>query len=91
MAQPLLTTISWQASHYAVGVGSIVFMGVGRRMKTVAEYRSYADQCRKLAAKVTTRPEDKEALQHIARQWASSREAHLLKQVDDSSGVDFLT
>jgi hypothetical protein len=63
-------------------------------MKTVAEYRSYADQCRKLAAKVTTRPEDKEALQHIARQWglvANEREAHLLKQVDDSSGVDFLT
>jgi len=38
-------------------------------MKTVAEYRSYADQCRKLAAKVTTRPEDKETLQYIARQW----------------------
>ena len=61
----------------------------------MAEYRSYADQCRKLAAKVTTRPEDKEALQHIARrQWdlvANEREAHLLKQVDDSSGVDFLT
>ena len=35
----------------------------------MAEYRSYADQCRKLAAKVTTRPEDKETLQYIARQW----------------------
>jgi len=43
--------------------------GALRRMKTVAEYRSYADQCRKLAAKVTTRPEDKETLQYIARQW----------------------
>jgi hypothetical protein len=44
-------------------------MRTDRRMKTVAEYRSYADQCRKLAARATTQPEDKEALQYIARQW----------------------
>jgi hypothetical protein len=58
-------------------------------MKTVAEYRSYADQCRKLAAKVS-RLEDKEALEYIARAWdrvANEREADLLKQVDDRSGV----
>jgi hypothetical protein len=65
-------------------------MGVGRRMKTVAEYRAYADQCRKLAAKVATQPEDKEALQYIARQWdlvANEREVHLLIH----SGVDSST
>ena len=60
----------------------------------MAEYRSYADQCRKLAAKVTTPPEDRETLKYMARQWdlvADEREAHLLIQVDDTSGVDSST
>jgi hypothetical protein len=53
-------------------------------MKTVAEYRLYAEECRKLAAK-TERPEDKQALETIARAWdriANEREASLLKQID---------
>jgi hypothetical protein len=55
-----------------------------RLMKTVAEYRMYAEECRKLAAK-TERPEDKQALETIARAWdriANEREASLLKQID---------
>jgi hypothetical protein len=55
-------------------------------MKTVAEYRMYAEECRKLAAK-TDRPEDKQALETIARAWdqvANEREAMLLKEVDGS-------
>ena len=55
-------------------------------MKTVAEYRSYADQCRKLAAKVTTRPEDKEVLQYIAHQWdLVTNEQELIHSVDSST------
>ena len=53
-------------------------------MKTVAEYRMYAEGCRKLAAKVE-RPEDKQALELMARAWelvANEREAVLLKQID---------
>jgi hypothetical protein len=53
-------------------------------MKTVAEYRLYAEECRKLAAK-TTRPEDKQALETIARAWervGDEREAQLLRQID---------
>ena len=48
-------------------------------MKTVAEYRRYADKCRKFAAK-SDRPEDKQALETIARasvQVANEREAVL--------------
>ncbi len=54
-------------------------------MKTVAEYRMYAEECRKLAAR-TARSEDKQALEVIARAWeriANEREALLLKQIDD--------
>ena len=53
-------------------------------MKTVAEYRMYAAECRKLAAK-TARPEDKQALETIARAWervADEREAQLVRQID---------
>jgi hypothetical protein len=55
-----------------------------RRMKTVAEYRMYAEECRKLAAR-TARAEDKQALEVIARAWervANEREASLLKQIE---------
>lgn len=44
----------------------------------------YAEECRKLAAK-TERPEDKQALETIARAWdriANEREASLLKQIE---------
>jgi hypothetical protein len=53
-------------------------------VKTVAEYRLYAEECRRLAAK-TARPEDKQALETIARAWdraADEREAQLLRQID---------
>jgi hypothetical protein len=59
-------------------------------MKTVAEYRLHAEACRKLATKVSG-PEDQQALETIARAWdrlANEREAMLLKQVDESSGVN---
>jgi hypothetical protein len=49
-------------------------------MKTVAEYRSYAAECRNLAMR---RPEDKEALESIAQAWdkiADEREGKLIKQ-----------
>jgi hypothetical protein len=53
-------------------------------VKAVAEYRLYAEECRRLAAN-TARPEDKQALETIARAWervADEREAHLLSQID---------
>jgi hypothetical protein len=59
-------------------------------MKTVAEYRLYAEECRKLTARVP-RPEDKQSLEAMSRAWerlANEREAMLLKQVDGSTGVD---
>ncbi len=59
----------------------------GILMKTVAEYRMYAAECRKLAAK-TARPEDKQALETIARAWervADEREAQLVRQIDGPS------
>ena len=58
-------------------------------MKTVAEYRMYAAECHKLAAK-TARPEDKQALETIARAWervADEREAQLLKQIDSRNDL----
>ena len=56
-------------------------------MKTVAEYRLYANDCRKLAAK-TALSEDKQALESIARAWerlADEREAQLLKEINARS------
>jgi hypothetical protein len=53
-------------------------------MKTVAEYRAYATESRRLVASVP-RPEDKQALEKLARAWdnlADEREARLLKQID---------
>jgi hypothetical protein len=53
-------------------------------VKTVAEYRLYAEECRRLAAQ-TTRPQDKQALETIARAWdqvADEREAQLVRQID---------
>jgi hypothetical protein len=35
-------------------------------MKTVAEYRSFAEECRKLAAR---RLEDKQSIESIAQAW----------------------
>jgi hypothetical protein len=46
-------------------------------MKSVAEYRELAEECRELAAKLSN-PEDKRALEQIASAWdtiADKREA----------------
>jgi hypothetical protein len=58
-------------------------------MKLVAQYRQFADECRKLAADVD-RSADKQTLQSMARAWervANERERQLRKQVDVLSGV----
>jgi ferric-dicitrate binding protein FerR (iron transport regulator) len=50
-------------------------------MKTVAEYRKFAEDSRELAAKLKT-PDDKRALQLMAAAWdkvANEREAQLRK------------
>jgi hypothetical protein len=59
-------------------------------MKTVAEYRAYAVECRRLVARVS-RPEDKRALEVVARAWdslADEIEARLLKQIDGEILID---
>ena len=59
-------------------------------MKTVAEYRLYAEECRRLGARIA-RPEDKQALETIARAWdrlADEREAQLLKEIEGRSDLD---
>jgi hypothetical protein len=59
-------------------------------MKTVAEYRAYAAECRRLAAKLL-RLEDAHSLDAIARAWdqlADEREARLLKQIDGDPVID---
>jgi hypothetical protein len=48
-------------------------------MKTVAEYRQFAMQCREMAAKITD-PKDKHAVELMAKAWdkvANEREAAL--------------
>jgi len=59
-------------------------------MRTVGEYRVYAEECKKLVEKVP-RPEDKQSLEAMARAWerlANEREAMLLKEVQLSTGLD---
>ncbi|MGA7433076.1 MAG: hypothetical protein WBQ24_13780 [Xanthobacteraceae bacterium] len=51
-------------------------------MKTVAEYREFAAQCREMAAKMTD-PQDRKALELQASAWekvANAREAALRKK-----------
>jgi hypothetical protein len=52
-------------------------------MKTVAEYRAFAAECRMIVTRAS-RPEDKQSFEALARGWehlADEREAHrLLKQ-----------
>jgi hypothetical protein len=48
-------------------------------MKTIAEYRKFAEDCRALAAKLTD-PQDKRAVELMAEAWskvANEREAML--------------
>ena len=50
-------------------------------MKTVSEYRKYAEECRKLAATMTN-PKDRTTVETMAAAWdkvADGREAALLK------------
>jgi hypothetical protein len=50
-------------------------------MKTVAEYRQFAEECRQLAAKLRA-PDDKRAVLLMATAWdkvANEREAQLKK------------
>jgi hypothetical protein len=50
-------------------------------MKTVAEYRQFAEECRTLAAKISD-PKDKRAIESMAAAWdkvANEREAALNK------------
>jgi alpha-D-ribose 1-methylphosphonate 5-triphosphate synthase subunit PhnH len=59
-------------------------------MKTVAEYRAYAAESRRLVASVS-RPEDKQALERLAQAWdhlADEREARLLQQIDGDTLID---
>ena len=56
-------------------------------MRTVQEYREYAEGCRLLAAKLTD-PKDKEALALMAKAWdkaADEREAQLKKTAKSES------
>jgi hypothetical protein len=56
---------------------------MGVPMRTVAEYREYAEGCRGLAEK-TTDPNNKHALELMAKAWdkvANEREAALKKTV----------
>jgi hypothetical protein len=51
-------------------------------MKTVEEYRQYAEECRKLAAK-TSNPKDKRVIETMADAWdkvANERETAARKQ-----------
>jgi hypothetical protein len=53
-------------------------------MKTVAEYRKFAEDCRELGSKLRN-PDDKRALELMAAAWdkiANEREA-LLKKTDE--------
>jgi hypothetical protein len=55
-----------------------------------AQYRAYADECRRLAANMSN-AQFKQSLEMMASAWdtvASVREAQLLKQIDRHSGVD---
>ena len=51
-------------------------------MRTVAEYRSYAEECRQLA-ETLTRPEDQKAVLLVASAWekvAAEREQKILQE-----------
>jgi hypothetical protein len=57
------------------------------RMKTVAEYRQFAQACRELASKLTD-PKDKHAIELIAGAWeqiAADREAVLKRGLEPIS------
>ena len=54
-------------------------------MRKVEEYKQYAKHCRALAARTSTRPEDRVTLEEIAMAWekvAALRERDLF-EVDD--------
>jgi hypothetical protein len=55
-------------------------------MKTVAEYRKFAEECRELAAKLTN-PDDKRALELMATAWdkAANERAVQLNKTTEST------
>ena len=73
------------ASSFVTGLGA----KQGLFVKAVAQYRLYAEECRRLASQ-TARPQDKQALEIIARAWdqvADEREAQLVRQIDGRNGL----
>jgi hypothetical protein len=58
-----------------------MFPPQGNAMRTVEEYRQFAEDCRKLA-KTLTKPDDKRAMELMATAWdkvADQREAAIKK------------
>ena len=57
-------------------------------MTLEAQYRLFADECRKLAAKIS-HPDDKQALESMARAWerVAERETRLLNQIEIRSDL----
>jgi hypothetical protein len=59
-------------------------------MKLVAQYRQFAEECRKLAAEINQLG-GKQSLESMARAWervANERERQLREQIDIRGGVD---
>jgi len=54
-------------------------------MRKVEEYQQHAKRCRALAARTTTRPEDKVTLEKIAKAWekVSALREHDLHEADE--------
>ena len=54
-------------------------------MRKIEEYQQHAKHCRALAARTTTRPEDKVTLEEIAKAWekVAAFRAHDLYEADE--------
>jgi hypothetical protein len=58
-------------------------------VKLVAQYRQFAEECRKLGAQID-QPKERQALESMARVWesvAAEREAQLLEQINIRIGL----
>jgi hypothetical protein len=58
-------------------------------MELVVQYRQFAEECRKLSAKIGE-PQERQALESMARAWerVAEREARLLKQIEIRSSLN---
>jgi hypothetical protein len=58
-------------------------------MELIVQYRQFAEECRKLSAKIG-QPQERQALESMARAWerVAEREARLLKQIEIRSGLN---